>query len=65
MKKYHWIGHNSNRLLVITYLNTTEQKFLMDMDYLKKLTIKITDDKKRFINFQNVNWYITILNILI
>jgi hypothetical protein len=54
------LQNNSNSLGVITYLNTTEQKFLMDMDYLEKLTIQITDDKNRLINFQNVNWYMTI-----
>lgn len=44
----------------IYYKNNSGNKYLLDINFLQKLDIRITDDKNRELDFNNCNWYLTL-----
>lgn len=45
---------------LLTYVPATETKFLLTTNYLNEIDIRITDEDNNDINFNNVNWSMTL-----
>ena len=43
----------------IYFNNNTNLKYLIDIKNLSTIDIRITDDKYRLLDLNNVNWYLT------
>jgi hypothetical protein len=54
------LQNNAGQNSVINYVNQTQAKFLIQDRNITSFTITVTDDLNRFINFNGVDWYMTI-----
>jgi hypothetical protein len=55
------LGNNAVQGSTIFYKNTSNTCFLLtQIDHLQVIDIRITDDKNRLLDFNNVNWYLTL-----
>jgi hypothetical protein len=54
------LQNNAGQNSIINYVNQTQNKFLIQDRTITAFVISVTDDYNRFINFNGVNWYMTI-----
>ena len=54
------LQNNAGQNSVINYVNQTQHKFLIQDRSITSFVISVTDDYNRFINFNGVNWLMTI-----
>lgn len=54
------LQNNAGQNSVINYVNQSAQKFLIQDRNITTFTITVTDDKNRLINFNGIDWYMTI-----
>ena len=54
------LQNNAGQNSIINYVNQTQQKFLIQDRSITAFTITVTDDLNRFINFNGVDWLMTI-----
>ena len=54
------LQNNAGQNSIINYVNQTQNKFLIQDRTITSFVISVTDDYNRFINFNGVNWYMTI-----
>lgn len=52
--------NNAGQNSIINYVNQTTQKFLIQDRNITTFTIRVTDDLNREINFNGVDWYMTV-----
>jgi len=53
------LQNNAPQNSVINYVNQTNSKFLIEDKNITSFIIYVTDDQNRLINFNNVDWYMT------
>jgi hypothetical protein len=44
----------------IYYKNNSNTKFILDIDTVSNIDIRITDEKNRCLDFNNCHWYLTL-----
>ena len=54
------LQNNAGQNSIINYINQTQNKFLIQDRTITSFVISVTDDYNRFINFNGVNWYMTV-----
>lgn len=54
------LQNTSSNLGVIFYNNDYNFRYLLEIEQLDTLTIRITDDKNREMDFQNVDWFMSL-----
>jgi len=54
------LQNNAGQNSVINYVNQTQAKFLIQDRNITSFIISVTDDLNRFVNFNGVDWYMTI-----
>ena len=54
------LQNNAGQNSIINYVNQTTQKFLIQDRNITTFTITVTDDQNRVINFNGINWYMTV-----
>ena len=54
------LQNNAGQNSIINYVNQTQNKFLIQDRSITTFVISVTDDYNRFINFNGINWLMTI-----
>jgi len=55
------LQNNTGQLMTINYINQTQLEFTLETRTLSELTIFVMDDNNNYINFNNINWCMTLL----
>ncbi len=55
------LQNNAGQLQTINYSNKTALEFLIEDKTLSELTIFVMDDQQNFINFNNIDWHMTLI----
>jgi hypothetical protein len=54
------LQNNAGQNSIINYVNQSQNKFLIQDRNITAFTIRVTDDQNRAINFNGVDWFMTL-----